>query len=184
MMRDRADIVTFIQSRPEMVRLLEAVNRLGLPDVWIGAGFVRNAVWDALTLRPPWPLNDIDVIYFDRGDRRSEHDAAIETALFRTCPDVPWTVKNQARMHERNGDAPYRDSAEAIAHWPETATAVAASFSQGRVKVIAPHGVADLLGLVVRPTPAFAAKLDVYRARIRQKNWRARWPELTIFDAP
>jgi hypothetical protein len=177
-MRDSADIATFIQNRPEMVRLLEIVGRLCLPDAWIGAGFVRNAVWDALTFRQPSPLNDIDVVYFDRGNRRSEHDA--EIALVRACPGVPWTVKNQARMHVRNGDAPYRDSADAIAHWPETATAVAANLSQGRVNVIAPHGVADLFGLIVRPTPAFAAKLDLYRARIRQKNWRVRWPELTI----
>ena len=41
-------------------------------------------------------------------------------------------------------------------------------------------GVADLLGLVVRPTPAFRHKMDVYRERVLSKDWPARWPGLTI----
>jgi hypothetical protein len=182
--RDSADIADFIQSRPEMVRLLTAVESLQLPDSWIGAGFIRNAVWEALTLKKGAACSDVDVIYFDANDRGAERDAAVEIALRRGWPDIRWAVKNQARMNERNADSPYRDSADAIAHWPETATAIAARWRCGRVEVIAPYGVADLVGLIVRPTPAFADKLDLYRARVERKGWRARWPELAILDAP
>jgi hypothetical protein len=183
MLRDSADIAAFIARRPDMMRLLGAVADLQLPDAWIGAGFVRNAVWDALTGRTPAALNDVDVIYFDRTHVDAERDRSIEAELVRAVGNVPWAVKNQARMHDRNGDAPYRDCVDAIAHWPETATAIAARLSGGEVGIAAPYGVADLLGLIVRPTPAFARKLSIYRARLRQKDWQARWPELTVYDA-
>jgi hypothetical protein len=36
------------------------------------------------------------------------------------------------------------------------------------------------LNLIVRPTPAFERKMDVYRERVRSKDWPARWPSLTV----
>jgi hypothetical protein len=182
MLRDSADIAAFIAGRADMMRLLGAVAGLRLPDAWIGAGFVRNAVWDALTGRAPAALNDVDVIYFDCTNVCAQRDRSIEAELAHAVANVPWAVKNQARMHDRNGDAPYRDCVDAIAHWPETATAVAARLSGGEVEIAAPYGVADLLGLIVRPTPAFAGKLPIYRARLHQKCWQARWPELTVHE--
>jgi hypothetical protein len=89
-------------------------------------------------------------------------------------------VKNQARMHLRNGDAPYRNTLDAVAHWAETATAVAARSIGGTVEVMAPYGVDDLLNLIVRPPPAFEHKIDIYRERVTAKDWPARWPKLTI----
>jgi hypothetical protein len=183
-LRNSADIAAFIEGRADMVRLLGVVAEQQLPDAWIGAGFVRNAVWDALTGRSSGGLNDVDVVFFDRTDPSVERDLSIEARLVRALADVPWSVKNQARMHGRNGDAPYRDCVDAVAHWPETATAVAARLSGGHVGLMAPHGVTDLLGLIVRPTPAFAGKLTRYRARLQEKKWQARWPELTLYDAP
>ena len=56
---------------------LNLVAELELPDGWIGAGFVRNAVWDRLHDRPMTPLSDIDVLYCDpeRTDANiDEHD--------------------------------------------------------------------------------------------------------------
>src|SRR5262249_20762208 len=104
MLRDSADIAAFIGSNTEMMRQLGAVAELQLPDAWIGAGFVRNAVWDALTGRGPAALNDVDVVYFDRSDLRAERDRSVEADLVRTIASAPWSVKNQARMHVRNGD--------------------------------------------------------------------------------
>jgi hypothetical protein len=33
---------------------------------------------------------------------------------------------------------------------------------------------------IVRPTPAFRHKMDIYRRRVTDKNWPARWPKLTV----
>ena len=40
------ELVTIIKSDTWMLSILEAVRSLDLPDCWIGAGFVRNKVWD------------------------------------------------------------------------------------------------------------------------------------------
>lgn len=39
---------TLISSDAQRWHLLDIVRSLALPDCWIGAGFVRNAVWDHL----------------------------------------------------------------------------------------------------------------------------------------
>jgi uncharacterized protein len=126
------------------------------------------------------PSGDIDVIWFDAEQIEKSCDEAAATALRAQRPDLPWSVKNQARMHFRNGDRPYRSSLDAMCHWPETATAVAITLhGDDALELAAPFGVNDLLAMVVRPTPHFQAhRLDAYRERQRAKNWSARWPRL------
>lgn len=184
-MRDLAEIARFLESQEPWSTLLRHVESLALPDGWIGAGFVRNAVWDVLHGREPDLATsaDVDVIFFDPNDLSQTSEQNIETRLRVLDSAVPWSVRNQARMHLKNGDAPYRDSEDAVRCWPETATAVAARRRDECVEMIAPHGVDDLLGLIVRPTPAFAGKRDIYRARVAAKNWTSRWPQLGIYSA-
>lgn len=181
-MKTAAEIAAFIAGQAEMTACLREVESLSLPDCWIGAGFVRNAVWDALHARPAdvAQLSDIDVVFFDAADASAARDHRIERQLLATIPRAPWSVKNQARMHVRNGDLPYTGVADAISRWPETATAIAARWTCGRVELVAPHGVADLLGLIVRPTPAFLARRADVAQRVTLKGWKARWPQLTI----
>ena len=60
------DIIIIIQQDKWMMKLLNAVSSLNLPDWWICAGFVRAKIWDELhgfDERTPTP--DIDVIYYD-----------------------------------------------------------------------------------------------------------------------
>jgi len=179
-MGDPSKLAAFILARAEMLRALQAVARLDLPDAWIGAGFIRNAVWDALHGTGHVALDDADVVFFDRAHADAERDRSIEAELHRIWPQILWSVKNQARMHARNGDAPYGDTLDAVTHWPETATAIAARWRDGRLDVMAPHGCGDLFGLIVRPTPAYAGRLDIVRRRIRDKGWLLRWPRLTV----
>jgi uncharacterized protein len=176
------DVCAFVARQADMMRLLLSVEELDLPDCWIGAGFIRNAIWDALHGRAPncALLNDVDVVFFDRANASPASDVAIEDRLAARSPNLPWSVKNQARMHLRNGEEPYRNTAAAIARWPETATAVAMRLLQGRLELLAPHRLEDLIGLTVRPTPAFARRPEVFARRLRAKNWLARWPRLRI----
>ena len=181
-LRDEADVLALIAADPWMMDALRAAAALSLPDWWIGAGFVRARVWDALHgYVTPTPLEDVDVIYFDPGDPTGSWEAAYEAHLAEVRPGVPWSVRNQARMHELSGDRPYKSSIEAVAHWLETATAVVVTLDPGgRPKLAAPHGLDDLLQLRVRPTPSGHRRPRDYRARLAAKNWRALWPRLTI----
>lgn len=63
-------LIELIQKDSLRMGVLSAVYAARLPDWYIGAGFIRNLVWDHLHDFPGTPLNDIDVIYFFKnGDR-------------------------------------------------------------------------------------------------------------------
>ncbi|WP_417514463.1 nucleotidyltransferase family protein [Minwuia sp.] len=177
-----ADIAMLLAGRDDLRALLETVRDLDLPDCWIGAGMVRNAVWDHLHGVDPAtrPASDVDVVYFDPADTDPARDAELEATLKTVDGNIDWEVRNQARMHLRNGDRPYRDTEDALRFWPETATAVAARLNGDRVQIIAPYGTSDLLGLIVRPTPPFRRKMDIFNARQAAKGWAQRWPKLTF----
>lgn len=182
-----ARIQTLIKADLQRLQILKQVRDLGLPDCWVAAGFVRSAVWDHLHQRTHSPLPpDIDVIWFDRQQATAERDAELETRLQGDDDSVTWSVKNQARMHLRNGDAPYASATEAMMHWPETATAVAVRLDEHDcIDVAAPLGLDDLFALIVRPSERFRSeKLQLYRQRLHEKNWLARWPKLKIHGMP
>jgi uncharacterized protein len=161
--------------------VLRAVAELGLPDCWVAAGFVRNAVWDLLHGYPePTPLADIDVLFFQPDGAYDEQ--ALEARLAGWRPQHVWQVRNQARMHEMNGFPPFRSSADAMCHWVETPTAVGLSHDPlGRLRINAPLGVGDLLGLRLQPGPMFRGpRLGIYRQRVREKRWPETWPKLRV----
>ncbi|CZT26809.1 nucleotidyltransferase family protein [Pseudomonas sp. B21-017] len=182
-MDDISRIQSIISSDPVRWRLLEIVHSLKLPDCWIGAGFVRNAVWDYLHGRVSSPVStDVDVIWFNAERCTPEEDAALEAVLSGLEPTVKWSVKNQARMHIQNGDEPYLCAIDAMRYWPETATAVAVRLrDEGSCEIAAPLGVDDLLGLVIRPAGRFVTeKNTIYQDRFKSKNWMKIWPQLSL----
>jgi len=178
-----ARLTAILQADSDRQRLLAHVRALDLPDCWIGAGFARDAVWDALHNRPPTiPSGDIDVIWFNKSCIDKAADDAIETRLRTLEPTFAWSVKNQARMHARNNDPPYASSIDAIRFWPETATAIAVRLQQNnQIEVAAPLGLDDLFHLIVRPTARFAdEKRPVFQERVRTKRWLEKWPSLKL----
>jgi hypothetical protein len=66
---------------------------------------------------------------------------------------------------------------------------VAARWQPEGVEILAPWGLADLLGLVLRPSPACAAqprKRAAMAERIASRGWLQRWPGLRVegLDTP
>lgn len=97
------------------IDVLQTVRGLGLPDCWVGAGFVRALVWNHLhDYDDPTPLDDVDVIYFDAGNTRKSEERLHEARLADRRAQVPWSVKNRDRMHRRNGDEPYHYTSDAL----------------------------------------------------------------------
>jgi hypothetical protein len=163
--------------------ILDLVRSLRQPDCWVAAGFVRAAVWDHLHVLPPsLPDTDVDVIWFDPDHAQPADDRALQDRLASMDPSIDWSVKNQSRMHVRNGDQPYSSATQALEFWPETATAVAVRQTrQDTIEIAAPFGLDDLFDLVIRPTPHFTgAKHLIYLGRLENKQWLRRWPRLTV----
>lgn len=161
---------------------LRAVASMRLPDWYIAAGLLRNAIWDVLHAKlSRTPLNDVDVVYYDPVDLGTAAEAHVEAVLQARLPDVQWEVRNQARMHLHNGHAPYRDSEHAIAHWIETPTCVGVSIEpEGRLRVVAPHGLGENWSLRVTRNPLSHAPAALFNDRVQNKHWLEHWPKLHV----
>ena len=169
---------------------LHAVRELGLAAWCIGAGAVRNLVWDDLHGHAaPSPLADVDVAYFDASELSPERDAQLQRRLAERLPGLPWEVTNQAAVHLwfeghfGHPVAPLRSLDEAVASWPETATAVGLALrADGRLDVLEPLGLDDLFACVVRRNPARVSP-ETYRRRVEEKRYARRWPRVTVMPA-
>ncbi|RRJ67724.1 nucleotidyltransferase family protein [Paenibacillus oralis] len=183
-MNDATGLREAILQQPEMLEDLRAVAELGLPQGCIAAGYVRNFAWDVLhgyTRRTP--LHDVDVLYYDPKCLDEAAEKQYEAALRARSPLRNWSVKNQARMHLRNGEkAPYRSVEDAMRYWPETATAVGVRLHPGDdIELLAPWGLDDLLSLKVRQSPCFRDTV-VFRQRVTAKEWLRLWPRLQLIE--
>ncbi|MDG6095893.1 nucleotidyltransferase family protein [Alteromonas sp. ZYF713] len=161
------------------MQLLQTVQALQLPDCYIAAGFVRNMVWDVLHDYPPTPLNDVDVIYYDKQPHLASED--IENKLTNALPDVNWQVKNQAVMHHRNHDPAYQNSTDAMRYWPEKETAVGVRLNDNnQLELAAPFGVNSLLEGKLTHNPLRSKA--VFEQRIASKQWLKKWPKLQVIS--
>jgi hypothetical protein len=170
----------YIQEDENVIRDLELVRDLCLPDCYIAAGYIRSIVWDRLHgFANRGKYNDIDVVFYDAQDTSENRDYAIESQLIAKTGNNKWSVKNQARMHVKNGNSPYTSTENAIAHWPETVTAIGARLDSNHIEILAPYGLEDLFQMTVRRAPLFQSK-EYYLSRIENKNWTSQWPRLRI----
>ena len=180
-------LMSIARDTPWFTEALCAVRALGLHSWCIGAGAVRNLVWDHLHgFASPSALADIDVAYFDATDLSSERDAHLLRELKAILPDAPWEVTNQAAVHQwfeayfGHPVEPLGSLEEAVVSWPEYATSVGITLLQDdSLRVIAPYGLEDLFGMVVRRNPA-RVSIATYRLRVEQKRYAARWPQVRV----
>lgn len=177
-----ARVSDWIKNDPIRWALLGHVRDLALPDCWIGAGFVRNAVWSILHGKSSALTGDVDVIWFDVSDASEARDQSLEAQLRIAAPSIDWSVNNQARMHLGNGDAAYLSTEDAMRFWPETATAVAVHrTSTDTCELVAPLGLDDLLGLKLRPAGDFAhRKRAIFEERVHEKRWLHEFSRLEL----
>jgi hypothetical protein len=176
------ETIALIRQDEWRMACLQVVASLRLPDWYIAAGFLRNAIWDVQHGRKiPAPLNDVDVVYFDAMDCTTATEEQIKSELHRLLPEAPWEVRNQARMYLRNGHALYCDTAHAIAHWVETPTCIGIRLqSEGQFQIVAPFGLEENWSCRVTPNPQISPPPVLYNTRIRQKRWQEIWPKLQI----
>ncbi|AVT46344.1 nucleotidyltransferase family protein [Shewanella baltica] len=198
-------LLKWITQDCERVRALELALQCAkvhsMPQWCLAAGFVRNLVWDRLHGFELSPLNDIDLIYFCPLDISPERDLVIETYLNQLAPELPWSVKNQARMHVRNQDMAYTSCVDAMAYWPELETAIGVSYqvvdvesdnqtktgtqtcvgmknhpASYDIELVAPFGLNSLFALKLSANPKRG--LSVFHHRVATKGWLTQYPLL------
>ncbi|MBD3896888.1 nucleotidyltransferase family protein [Halomonas sp. ML-15] len=173
-------IYQWIEDDAERVRALSVAASLDLPDWCLAAGFVRNLVWDNIHgFASLTALNDIDLIYFDPKDSSEIRDWQLEQKL-RSVLDVPWSVKNQARMHKRNDDKPYTSTSDAMSYWVEVETAVGAAMNHsGNIVIVSPFGLSPLFNFTITMNTK-RPKFKDFNERITSKRWLEIWPRLVV----
>jgi uncharacterized protein len=179
------DLEIALRQNEWLGEILERFEEVALPDGWLVAGCIAQTIWNLSYAQPAeFGLKDVDLIYFDEQDLSFETEASYERRLrdlFQHLP-IKLDVKNEARVHlwyeDRFGYAikPYLSSADAIATFPTTATAVGVRRIRGKLECCAPLGLDDLFSLIVRPNKRQITRA-IYEAKV--DRWRSIWPRLS-----
>ncbi|RZS37657.1 hypothetical protein EV193_105215 [Herbihabitans rhizosphaerae] len=174
-----------------LTEVLSRAATLDLPGWYLTAGCVVQTVWNVVTDRPPArAIKDYDLFYFDDSDLGWDAENEVIRAAADTFRDVPVDVevRNEARVHLWYEDhfgvpcPPHTSTEAAIDSFAATTCCVGVRLERGdRWRVYAPHGLADVFNLVVRPNPVLAPR-GVYEAKT--KRWLEHWPELTVLPWP
>ena len=179
------EFLNLVRADDMMMAVLRAAKKLELPDWWVCAGFVRSKLWDAQHgYEKATPLADVDVIYYHPDLIDEDEEVLFENQLKGLMRNIPWSVKNQARMHVLNDSEPYTSSADAISKFPETATSLGLKLDRADNLILAaPHGLEDALHMKVRPTPHFIHndRVKIYKDRIVAKDWQSKWPLVEVY---
>lgn len=186
----RQALIDIIADDPLLMRLLQGMVELELPDPLLGSGAIYNVVWNVLTGRERHRgIKDADLVYFDPHDLSYDaEDQVIRRAEAQFAGSaIPVEVRNQARVHlwfpDKFGLA-YPEltcSADMLLYFATRTHAVAARIENGEIVVFAPFGLDDMFSFRLTPNTALAN-----RATHEQKAARAMqlWPELQFEPWP
>jgi len=173
------DILNLIKEDKWMMSVLKIAEKLNLLDWVIGAGFVRNKVWDHLhgfsNLKVDTP--DVDLVYYNSKGNDKKTDEKLSQKL-KEQTGINFEVINEFYAHTFNNISPYKSTADALSQWPETVTALGIKLEKGKLKLIAPYGVGDLVNLIIRPSPNFQGDQKIVKERAKKKQWLKKWPKL------
>jgi hypothetical protein len=182
---------TALSRNDVLLEVLARARTLDLPGWYLTAGCLFQTVWNVVTGRPPAEgIKDYDLFYFD-GTALSwaAEDKAIHAGA-EVFGDLPADVeiRNEARVHLWYEDhfgvpcAPHTSTEAAIDSFAATTCCLGIRLEDDdRWRVYAPHGLADVFNLVVRPNPVLAPRA-VYEQKTRR--WQEQWPELTVLPWP
>src|SRR5258708_12342840 len=161
------------------------------PSWYLVAGCLYKTVWKMVTTQPPEAgILDYDLAYFDGSDLSWDAEDAVIGAGRQVFADlaVPVQIRNQARVHlwyEQKFGVPCHphQSAEAAIDTFEATTACLGVRLQsgGRWRIYAPHGLADVFNLVVRPNPVLAPP-HVYQPKTARSRHQS--PTLPALPRP
>ncbi|WP_232305496.1 nucleotidyltransferase family protein [Gilvimarinus polysaccharolyticus] len=160
------------------MNVLSITRSLNLPDCYVAAGFLRNLVWDSMHLCET-ELNDIDIVFFDKSDLDNFSSNNLTEQLNKEYPGINWEVKNQAFMHIKNGDLPYKNTLDAMSYWPEKETAIGASLNEDdTISIVSVFGLESLFSGNISYNGKRSK--EVFLNRVASKQWLKRWPKLRV----
>lgn len=180
-------LVSLVAESSATMRALRVARSMGLSSWCIGAGAVRNLVWDHLhSYEVATKPEDVDLVFYEATDLSQDLERLLERKLTLAAPEFTWEVVNQAAVHRwlnsqtKQRVEPFRSLAEGVASWPEVATCVGVTLTASeQIEVVAPHGLTDLFEMVIRWNPTRVSK-EVFQERLAKKRFSERWPKVQV----
>jgi uncharacterized protein len=184
--RFRADVMR----NPGNTAVLKALRTLQMPDAWLVAGSLFQAVWNQQCGQPAAAgVKDYDVFYFDPDDLSPEAEARAQAQVAGAIAHagargLVVEVKNQARVHlwyEAWFGHPYsalQDACEGIGRFLVRSTCVGLQAQPGgELTLHAPCGLEELYAGLLRPNLPHAEPALFER---KVASYQARWPWLRV----
>jgi hypothetical protein len=167
-------ILNIIKSDSRVKSIVQTIRMFEFEQLMMTGGSLRNAVWNYLhNYKEDYELEDCDIIFYNSSNNSKFYEEYIKSELKHLNSNINWSVKNQARMHVRNGHKPYKGIYEALSTFPETCSAIAVD---GNWNVVSPYGLTDLLNLTVAPTQfCIDNEIEIYYKRLSKKEWLGKW---------
>lgn len=153
---------------------LNAVASITDQDLWIGGGFLRNAIWDFIFNKHT--VRDVDVVYVSNDGVKSE--LLIKNKLNEIIPETKWDVTNCVRICKQDNLYVPTTIEEAVFRWPEIATCVACQLKNNKIQIIAPYGLVDCWHGIIRHNP-IQPRIRLTEERVEQ--WKKIWSGLTYY---
>jgi len=165
------------------IQLLTRLRPLGLPDCYLTAGCLFQAIWNLKSGRQAlWGIKDYDVFYFDSDVSWDTENRVIRAVIEKTADlGISVEVRNQARVHlwypQKFGRSyPQLQSArDGIDRYLICCTCVGINVTTG--KLYAPNGLQELENGLLRMNPR-NPQADLFH--LKAQSYRSRWPWLTI----
>jgi len=175
----KKNILDIVGYSSRITSIIQTIKLIKSEILMLTGGSLRNVVWNYLHyFTEEYELDDCGIIFYNPNNLSKAYEESIKNKLEYLNPDIKWSVKNQARMHIRNGHKPYSGIHNALIAFPETCSAVAIDKNWN---IISPYGLDDLLNLIVTPTQfCIDNEIEVYQLRIRKKNWADKWADLKL----
>lgn len=171
---------------PVNATLLRRLASLDLPQCYLTAGCLFQAIWNLQAGRAPgWGVKDYDVFYFDGSDLSWEAEDRVIRAVHAATADlgVAIEVKNQARVHLWYRDRfqadyqPLTQATDGIDRYLIACTCVGIEVQTSAL--YAPEGLDELQRGVLRMNPRFAQP-DLFLQKAQ--SYRDRWSWLQVIE--
>ncbi len=181
------ELKQILKQNKVLTKTLELLQEMNLPNWYLGGGSVPQIIWNyyhGFDLN--FGIKDYDIVYFDPQTINKDDEDKINILIKQKYPDCPVHLElvNEARTHlwyeQEFGKKikPYICTEDAVYSFPTTASAIGLKLDRNsNLHIFAPHGLTDLLSLVVR-----ANKIQITKKVYEKKSerWSQIWPKLTI----
>jgi len=183
--------IKIIKMNKELMKILNYIEELKLPNFYIAAGSVFQTIWNYLDNKPLTnDIKDIDIIYYDNNNLTKEDEKKLEDKIIdhfnKLGMNYKFDVHNEARMHlwkkenENKKVDQYINSEDAIDKWIATVHGIGITKENNTIKVYAPYGLSDIFSKTIRPIKHSANSKELYDKKV--KSWSSRFNNLTIIE--